>query len=298
MLMEDPSTYSEASRRNMKGRSLPHRISYSYDQVGLNSQAVSVPCRSVPCNTKATKGTEGTEGTEELSSRFSSCNLVCELSNFQTHYVYFTETCRNVIVHGTFTKIQYSDSMISFHGIYLYFSLKLDPKSERKIRVVPRDSGGSLSIFRSNAEEYVQGTEKGTEKVTEKQKWSEDMQQPSYAMNRYQICYLPTCPVNYNVIKELNQVEYNIMEHYKQFKGNIHKQNVYSLRNQLRTGNIRVYGNGQGTSTSTVILKEPTTYSNQHTYFVLKISGIWETSTHVGITYKFMDIGTPIVMQS
>ena len=319
------------------------------------------------------------KGTEELSPRFSSCNLVCDLSNFQKHYVYFTETCRNVIVHGTFTKIQYSDSMISFHGIYLYFSLKLDPKS----------APSALSLV------HVESTQRmDTQRMGCFAESDTDLQK-SYAVNRYQVYYLPTCPVNYNVIKELNQVEYNIMEHYKQFKGNIHKQNVYSLRNQLRTGSIRVYGQRasvvpspcslrtgtegppiqlnpksaqrmKGRSESCREIEEdskaiapeggyPSAYSqgrspivqgwdlrlrsnpteatrrnmvrleptkwvpscfadsedfgnsqrgslttdpDPNTHFVLKISGIWETATHVGITYKFMDIGRPITMQT
>jgi len=208
--------------------------------------------------------------------------------------------------------------MISFHGIYLYFSLKLDPKS----------APSALSLV------HVESTQRmDTQRMGCFAESDTDLQR-SYAVNRYQVYYLPTCPVNYNVIKELNQVEYNIMEHYKQFKGNIHKQNVYSLRNQLRTGSIRVYGQRAaiipcslrtGTEGPPIQLNPKsaqrmvrlesscfadsedfgnsqrgslTTDPDPNTHFVLKISGIWETATHVGITYKFMDIGRPITMQT
>jgi hypothetical protein len=94
----------------------------------------------------------------------------------------------------------------------------------------------------------------------------------------------------------MNQVEYNVMEHYKQYKGCKDKQNVYSLRNQLRTGNVRIYGSGCGGS-DTVPHLSPPKNSMYESFYVLKISGIWETATHVGITYKFMNIGTPIIMR-
>jgi hypothetical protein len=46
-------------------------------------------------------------------------------------------------------------------------------------------------------------------------------------------------PTNIYLIKELNRIEHEIIEHYKEFF-QIHKTNVYSLRNQLKSGNIKV----------------------------------------------------------
>jgi hypothetical protein len=168
--------------------------------------------------------------------------------------------------------------MISFHGIFLYFSLWSTTTTAMTIPVAVETSlqqnraSLRMMIRRNDTDEpgtFIQGSQQ-----------------------RNQICFSPTYPVNYNIIKELNQIEYHIMEHYKQYVGRTHKQNVYSLRNQLRTGNLRIY---VYTSFDDM---EPIhdTILPSELFYVLKISGIWETATHVGITYKFMHIGQPIVM--
>ena len=241
----------------------------------------------------------------------SSCNLVCELSNFQKHHVYFTETCKNNIVNGTFTKIQYSDSMISFHGIFLYFPLQVANMN------TPNNLRASFSLSKDSPVSVPCDT-KATSVPLTLPPWFSDtippkvvlpeidetLQQNSASLrmmcrvnsvpdtcdgisqHRHQIWFSPTHPINYNTIKDLNQIEYHLMEYYKQYRGQTHKQNVYSLRNQLRTGNLRIY---------VYATDEPPVKTNE-SFYVLKISGVWETATHVGITYKFMHIGCPIVM--
>ena len=210
----------------------------------------------------------------------SSCNLVCELSKFQKHHVYFTETCKNNIVNGTFTKIQYSDSMISFHGIFLYFSLQVanmtTPDTILPNVLLPERSVGIDETLQQNSASLRMMCRVNSVPDT----------CDGISQHRHQIWFSPTHPINYNTIKDLNQIEYHLMEYYKQYRGQTHKQNVYSLRNQLRTGNLRIY---------VYATDEPPVKTNE-SFYVLKISGVWETATHVGITYKFMHIGCPIVM--
>jgi hypothetical protein len=100
-------------------------------------------------------------------------------------------------------------------------------------------------------------------------------------------------PTNIYLIKELNRIEHEIIEHYKEYF-QINKMNVYSLRNQLKSGNIKVVhkvpqgdeggddlfrggprGGGGGSG------------GGDPRPIVVKISGIWETDLNVGITFKF-----------
>jgi len=127
-------------------------------------------------------------------------------------------------------------------------------------------------------------------------------------MTRQHVYFSFTHPVNYAVMKDLIQIEHALLEHYKQWYNVPHKQNIYSLRNQLRCGSLRVYAShshahhtihvqqqqqpqtspiGTGTGTHVPSLMRP---------YVLKISGVWETATHLGITYKYVDVGRAKVM--
>ena len=80
-------------------------------------------------------------------------------------------------------------------------------------------------------------------------------------------------------MKELNRIEHEILEYYNEYF-KINKVNVYSLRNQLKSGNIRVVHK---------VTTDVSDTKNYHTTrpLVVKISGIWETDMNVGITFKF-----------
>ncbi len=58
---------------------------------------------------------------------------------------------------------------------------------------------------------------------------------------------------------------------------NSRKRPNYRISEQLHTGNIKLF-------TDHVESKVPDEY-------ILKISGVWETDTDYGLTYKFMDVG-------
>jgi hypothetical protein len=77
----------------------------------------------------------------------------------------------------------------------------------------------------------------------------------------------------------MNRIEHEIIEYYKDFF-KINKINVYSLKNQLKTGCIKVICRMDQAN-------QETTIPNIKKSFILKISGIWETDTNIGITYKF-----------
>ena len=85
---------------------------------------------------------------------------------------------------------------------------------------------------------------------------------------------------NINIIKELNRIEHTIIEYAKDYF-NINKMNIYSLRNQLKQGNIKIY-NSQYSITD----DSPPSLTPESC--IIKISGIWENEQNIGITYKFI----------
>ena len=77
---------------------------------------------------------------------------------------------------------------------------------------------------------------------------------------------------NYNIISKIQELETKLIDCYN-IEKNICKKNVFNLYNQLISGKIKIYNNS---------------YNNKTDHIVLKISGLWETTNEIGITYKFI----------
>tara|TARA_B100000900_G_C20574606_1_gene714812 strand:+ start:801 stop:1283 length:483 start_codon:yes stop_codon:yes gene_type:complete len=93
---------------------------------------------------------------------------------------------------------------------------------------------------------------------------------------RYFINFNPNSKHNNNIIKDISIIEDTIINFYK--KTNIVDKNKnFLLRNQLYSGNIKVYKD------SNDIIHN---FNNKQ--FILKISGIWENRYDFGITYKII----------
>jgi len=73
------------------------------------------------------------------------------------------------------------------------------------------------------------------------------------------------------ICDKLCEIEYNILK-----RVNINKQPQYKIQEQVMSGNIKIF--------SPIQIKHATVG------FMLRISGIWETTTHYGVTYKFSKI--------
>lgn len=71
------------------------------------------------------------------------------------------------------------------------------------------------------------------------------------------------------LIKDIQQLEFNILQ-----KIHTNKTPQYKIYNQLKHGHIKIFMDTQN------IINTP---------IILKISGIWETDTEYGITYKFIN---------
>ena len=73
------------------------------------------------------------------------------------------------------------------------------------------------------------------------------------------------------LIDELRTIEENLL-----IKSNIkYKIPQYKINDQMKNGNIKLF-------------LEHINERTNNNYFILKISGIWETDSHYGLTYKFL----------
>lgn len=79
---------------------------------------------------------------------------------------------------------------------------------------------------------------------------------------------------NNRIMNELIRIEKYILNYYKSTTHSSKTINT-TLADHIRTGNIKIY-------------RDITNIPNNPKY-VLKISGIWEDSTRIGLTYKFME---------
>ena len=76
---------------------------------------------------------------------------------------------------------------------------------------------------------------------------------------------------NKEIIQTISHIEEEILN-----KINIHNKTIkYNIRNQLKSGFIK-------------IINEK--YTSSINNFILKISGIWETNKEYGLTFKFIEI--------
>jgi len=80
-------------------------------------------------------------------------------------------------------------------------------------------------------------------------------------------------------INRIHVIERQILQYYQMYY-NIQKNSVYILRNQLQKGIIKYYRDNEKN------------YLQASTGYYLKISGIWETQTDIGITFKVIEYGT------
>ena len=81
------------------------------------------------------------------------------------------------------------------------------------------------------------------------------------------------------LIDKLRNIEENLLR-----KININKQAQYKINDQIKNGNIKLFLENINHEKKDNINHE----KKDNNCFLLKISGIWETETHYGLTYKFL----------
>ena len=87
--------------------------------------------------------------------------------------------------------------------------------------------------------------------------------------------FLPISPsIHKDVIQRLCSIERHLVQYYMMFY-NSNKTPIYSLKSQLQRGQVKYYRDVAPGATETA--------------FYLKISGIWENSYEVGMTFKIIE---------
>jgi len=158
-------------------------------------------------------------------------NIVIDFNNVNLINAFLLETKRNIIMCGNFTKIMYSNELLTMNGLYLTF---------------PIDN----SIM---------------EKIS----------------NKKQIRFNPHSLKNSQLVQEFSKIEFKLLEYYRFYKNcNCKFSNI--LSKQLNSGILKVQNEYNS---------QLTDYINQNSYFILKISGIWETEEDIGLTFKVIEVG-------
>jgi len=81
--------------------------------------------------------------------------------------------------------------------------------------------------------------------------------------------------INKDWIHKLSIIEKQLIQYYMFFFGISHKNPIYSLKQQLQNGYIKYYTSIRS--------------NKMNSLFYIKISGIWETTNEIGITYKIIE---------
>ena len=78
---------------------------------------------------------------------------------------------------------------------------------------------------------------------------------------------------NEDVIQSIESVEKQLLQTYLDFYG-INKTPIHSLRYNLKNGSVKFYKHDA---------------FHRNTMYYIKISGVWENATEIGVTYKIIE---------
>jgi hypothetical protein len=214
--------------------------------------------------------------------------IVYDIGFFQIKNIFLSDTKKNIIMDGKFTKIIYSDELITTHGIFLKipFHSVIKPESPH-ITILSKTSGQKsilpqqcTSIARSQVEEKP-GEYTDVDNSYHKNK--DNMNDVSNSKYK-QIYKLQSHDIlNSKNITDIIRIEIQILEFYKQLF-QCKKKIVFMLKEQLQEGNIKLYKE-HFYNYINFSYKQNTNIPN----VILKISGIWETEDNIGLTYKFIE---------
>jgi hypothetical protein len=100
-------------------------------------------------------------------------------------------------------------------------------------------------------------------------------------MNKTILKFYPSSPINLPLMQELSRLEYRIIEYYKQINQNkSSKKAMCLLTKMLYSGTLILYKENHFANT----------IKDKKGQYVVKISGIWETSEEIGITFKLVEM--------
>jgi hypothetical protein len=194
-------------------------------------------------------------------------NIVINPNKFNSQNVFFLDKKKNNIIDGCFSKIIYSSEHFTMNGVF--FVIPFVSKSAN-------NSGSKAAGIREN---YVERSSKefGSPATIPAKLSGRELVYQDYTESKYMVCFYTHDVKNLQYITLLSEIENTIINTYKEMNG-LKKRNNLVLTNQLYKGFFKIYKEKQN-------CKSP----NEKKY-MLKISGVWENTEEVGITYKFIEI--------
>jgi hypothetical protein len=97
--------------------------------------------------------------------------------------------------------------------------------------------------------------------------------------NNNKVKYTIKVTNNIDILNCIKHLEYDILD-----KISINKKKVYKITDQLQSGIIKIINNNYNSVSSL-----------DDNNYILKISGLWETPTEYGLTYKFININRKVI---
>jgi hypothetical protein len=187
-------------------------------------------------------------------------------------YVFFYDKKKNMIIDGVFSKLMFSNKHVSCIGIALETpfqiqAVRLLQPSNYKPDAVTNKARFTMEHLDTSVAQCETKYDGGNYVNTPRHK-SVASADFGYKWD----VQLAPCEWNVELVTALSQYEDAILTQYKLMSGLKHTI-VHSLGTQLNYDHIVIH-----------------THSNvfpENAQITLKISGVWETSTHIGITYKF-----------
>ena len=212
-------------------------------------------------------------------------------SKVNTQYIYFADKKKNVVVDGNFIKIIYSTESFEMNGLYIFAEFEpiqsdhlhspSKPPSYENHSIPPLIlRSGIVHNWKDIGDDWIQIVGKPPTHSPSKPPSYENHSIPTLILRsgivqKHVLHFNPS--LKSNNIDRLCQIEFDTLNRYIEMNPT-HKQPVYILKNQLRSGVIKYYSEN----------KNPGEQSAAKNPVILKIAGLWETDTNVGITMKFI----------
>jgi len=108
------------------------------------------------------------------------------------------------------------------------------------------------------------------------------------AVSRNIIRFLPQTTENSGYINSLINIEHQILEYFKQYYG-INKFSVYILHDQLCNGSLKLFKDYVVDASDSLSSSDSPDDKKRNIQYLLKISGLWENSHSVGLTFKVIE---------
>lgn len=233
--------------------------------------------------------------------------LSVPVNNICTNNVYFGEKRKNIIVDGDFVKILYSTDSFEMNGMYIFIEFETINQSKRYDIEEPT-FGTNLTSAKMFTFSTIAESSANVEITGE---WVKIVNKNAVATPKRNIIFNSHARENIALIERLCQIEKEIVDRY--IASNCpSKFASYALKIQLLSGNIKYHSENSIIESPLSIQSSNMDFSqsqNLNNSFVcggmnefrntsiekptkekytLKISGIWETATQVGITMKFI----------